>query len=122
MAQNLGVDVKVVVLIVKTSVLRSEVSVKPQSATTLPPSPTDDRRARMVKYTAAMGVRVGCIVALVFVSGWWLLVFAIGAIVLPYFAVIIANVHGAPQKSAMRRPGTLARRDAPHSTGPGSST
>lgn len=45
----------------------------------------------MVKYTVSMLIRMVCIVAMVFVRGWWLILFAAGAIFLPYFAVIIAN-------------------------------
>jgi hypothetical protein len=92
---------------------------KPQLITTLPPSPTDDRRARMIKYTVAMGVRVVCIVALLFVSGWWLLVCALGAIVLPYFAVIIANVSAAAPKTTVLRPGTLVGHGSTRSTDAG---
>jgi len=94
---------------------------KPQSITTLPPSPADDRRARMIKYTVAMGVRVVCIVALLFVDGWWLLACALGAIVLPYFAVIIANVSVVHQKNHIWRPGTLIRHGSTSSSGKGAS-
>ena len=45
----------------------------------------------MVKYSVAMAIRMVCIVAMLFVTGWWLVVCAIGAILLPYFAVIAAN-------------------------------
>lgn len=77
---------------------------KQQSITDLPPSPGDERRTRMVKYSIAMGVRIACIVLMLFVHGWWLVLPAIGAIVLPYFAVILANV-GSPTKSVVNRPG-----------------
>ncbi|MEY4039435.1 MAG: hypothetical protein RLZZ52_303 [Actinomycetota bacterium] len=55
---------------------------KLQSATTLPLSPTDD-------------------------SGWWLVVCAAGAIFLPYFAMIAANVRMAPKTNAVERPSTI---------------
>ena len=45
----------------------------------------------MLKYGISMAIRMVCIVAMLFVSGWWLLICALGAIFLPYFAVIIAN-------------------------------
>ncbi|MFM6974359.1 MAG: DUF3099 domain-containing protein [Agromyces sp.] len=64
---------------------------KTQSITSIPLSPAQERRARMLKYSVSMAVRMVCIVAMLFVSGWWLLLCALGAIFLPYFAVIVAN-------------------------------
>src|SRR5680860_818102 len=78
---------------------------KQQSITSLPLSPEEERRSRMIKYTVAMGIRVVCIVLMLFVQGWWLLVCAIGAIALPYFAVIVANVHSSPNGVQVVRPG-----------------
>lgn len=80
---------------------------KLQSATTLPLSPTDERRIRMVKYSITMGIRMVCIIAMLFVSGWWLVVCAAGAIFLPYFAMIVANVQMAPKKQEIERPSTI---------------
>jgi ABC-type transport system involved in cytochrome bd biosynthesis fused ATPase/permease subunit len=78
-----------------------------QSATSLPLAPTDERRIRMIKYSIAMGIRMACIVAMLFVSGWWLVVCATGAIVLPYFAMIVANVKMAPKQGTVERPSTI---------------
>jgi hypothetical protein len=78
-----------------------------QSATTLPLSPELERRQRMIKYTVAMSIRMVCIVAMLFVQGWWLLICAFGAIFLPYFAVVVANVSVAPQRGVVERPSTL---------------
>ena len=78
-----------------------------QSATSLPLAPVDERRIRMIKYSVAMAIRMVCIVAMLFVSGWWLVVCATGAIVLPYFAMIIANVKMAPKQSLVERPSTI---------------
>lgn len=77
----------------------------------------------MIKYSIAMGIRMICIVALLFVHGWWLLVAAIGAIVLPYFAVVIANVGSSPPQgdsTVIPRAGVLAqyRGDGPPPPGP----
>jgi predicted tellurium resistance membrane protein TerC len=80
---------------------------KQQSITNLPLSPEAERRVRMIKYSIAMGIRVVCIVLMLFVQGWWLLVCAIGAITLPYFAVVIANVHSDPRGTAVLRPGSV---------------
>jgi hypothetical protein len=77
------------------------------SVTTLQRSPTDERRVRFVKYTIAMTIRVVCIVLMVFVEGWWLLVCAAGAVLLPYFAVIIANAVRLGDVPQVVRPGPL---------------
>lgn len=81
---------------------------QPSSITSLPQSPDQERHSRMIKYTIAMSIRMVCIVALLFVQGWWLAVAAAGAIVLPYIAVVLANVQSAPDKRAALRPGILA--------------
>jgi hypothetical protein len=78
-----------------------------QSITTLPPSPEAERRSRMIKYTIAMSIRVLCIFAMLFAQGWWLAVFAAGAIFLPYVAVVLANVSGPTRNPQVLRPGGL---------------
>lgn len=78
-----------------------------QSATSLPIAPIDERRIRMIKYSIAMGIRMACIIAMLFVSGWWLVLCATGAIVLPYFAMIVANVKMAPKQGIVERPATI---------------
>lgn len=80
---------------------------KQQSITSLPPSPEDERRNRMIKYTVAMGVRIVCIVLMLFVHGWWLVLCGIGAILLPYFAVVVANVQVSPRGPDVLRPGSV---------------
>ena len=80
-----------------------------QPITSLPRSPSDDRRSRMIKYTVAMTIRLICVILAVALHTWWaLLFFGIGAVVLPYFAVIVANV-GAKQEAAVVRPGSIVR-------------
>jgi hypothetical protein len=62
-----------------------------QSATALPASPVDDRKRRMRAYSIAMSIRMVCLV-LVFIVPWELkIVFGVGAVVLPYIAVVLAN-------------------------------
>jgi hypothetical protein len=85
-----------------------------QSVTSLPRSPEEDRHARMVKYTIAMSIRMVCILSCLFLQGWWLAVAAVGAVVLPYFAVILANV-GGNQGTAVERPGGVVAVSARHS-------
>lgn len=57
----------------------------------------------MTKYFTMMAIRVVCFVLMVAVQpyGWYTGLFALGAIVLPYIAVIIANVAAAPAERAV---------------------
>ena len=97
---------------------------KQQSITTLPPSPEAERRARMIKYTIAMSIRVACIFAMLFAQGWWLVVFAAGAVFLPYVAVVLANVSGPTRNPTVLRPGGIVpvAPPAPDGDMPGSGT
>lgn len=79
---------------------------QPQSITSLPESPDADRRRRMINYSIAMSIRVGCVIACFFAQGWWLLIFVLGAVILPYIAVVIANV-GSNSGGTVERPGGL---------------
>lgn len=83
-----------------------------QSVTTLMDSPDADRRRRIIRYSVAMGIRMVCIVLMLFVQGWLLLVCAIGAIFLPYFAVVLANAVSAPREGSVEGPGAIVRVDA----------
>ncbi len=83
-----------------------------QSVTTLIDSPADDRRRRMIRYTVAMCIRVVCIVLMLFVKGWLLVICAIGAIFLPYFAVVVANAIAPPREGTVEGPGAIIRADA----------
>jgi Protein of unknown function (DUF3099) len=74
-----------------------------QSITSLPESPKDDQKRRMVRYGIAMGIRVACVIACFFVQGWWLLACVLGAVLLPYIAVVIANV-GYKEGGIVERP------------------
>jgi predicted tellurium resistance membrane protein TerC len=75
--------------------------------TSLPPSPDEERRGRMIRYSLAMLVRLVCIIVAFLVPGWWALVPAIGAIVLPYVAVVLANVGHEGPRAVVERPGGL---------------
>lgn len=84
---------------------------KRQSVTSVEIAPDEDRKARFLKYTIAMVIRVICILLAVVVPlGWLTVLFAIGAIFLPYFAVIIANEGSARSstKSAKLEAPTLS--------------
>lgn len=85
---------------------------KAVSVTTLPASPDAERRARMWKYSITMAIRFVCIISMLFLHGWWLVAAAAGAIFLPYFAVIIANVTMKPKTHSVERPSHIeVRRD-----------
>lgn len=74
-----------------------------QSATSLPRAPRDDAHSRMNKYFTMMTIRVVCFVLMVVIQpyGWYTWVLAVGAIFLPYIAVVIANVAAAPAERAV---------------------
>jgi predicted tellurium resistance membrane protein TerC len=83
---------------------------KPTAITELPPSPDEERRTRMIRYTVAMSVRLICLVLAIVIPDWWRVIPLVGAVVLPYIAVVIAN--NALRGSTVRvaRPGSLVRR------------
>lgn len=83
---------------------------KQQSITSMPRSPSDDRRDRMIRYAIAMSVRTVCLVVCLLVPGWWRLLPAIGAVVLPYVAVVLANASIALPVPQVIRPGGIVRR------------
>ena len=95
----------------------SELMKQPQSITSLPESPDEERHRRVVRYTIAMGIRTVCIILCFFVQGWWLLVPIVGAVVLPYIAVVLANVGSGSPRGSVLRPGALVR--APGTDSPG---
>lgn len=74
-----------------------------QTATSLPRAPRDDAHSRMTKYFTMMAIRVVCFVLMVAIQpySWYTWVFAVGAIFLPYVAVVIANVTTAPAERAV---------------------
>jgi DUF3099 family protein len=80
---------------------------KQQSITSLPQAPDAERRSRMVKYSVAMGIRVLCLVSILFVHGWWIIIPALGAVFLPYFAVVLANVGAGERGAPVLRPGNV---------------
>ncbi|MFP5310886.1 MAG: DUF3099 domain-containing protein [Actinomycetes bacterium] len=52
---------------------------------------SEDMRQRMIKYALAMGIRMVCLVLVFVVDGWFKVIPVVGAVFLPWFAVIIAN-------------------------------
>ncbi|HEU5144486.1 MAG TPA: DUF3099 domain-containing protein [Dermatophilaceae bacterium] len=54
-------------------------------------STTEDQDDRVRRYLLMMSIRVACFGLLFVTSGWMRWVAIIGAVALPYFAVVIAN-------------------------------
>lgn len=61
------------------------------SITDLPMSPDEERQRRFRTYLWMMLVRVACLVVFFIVPDWWKLAPALGAVFIPYFAVVMAN-------------------------------
>lgn len=59
-------------------------------------SHAEDQRDRMIKYTVSMTVRMVCIVLALVTRGPVQWLFIVGAVVLPYVAVLIANASREP--------------------------
>lgn len=72
---------------------------QPHVVTSVGEAPDHERRRRMVIYTISMLTRFACVALVVFTSGIWQWVFGIGAVFLPYFAVVVANNAGGESKA-----------------------
>ncbi|MCT2042042.1 DUF3099 domain-containing protein [Pseudoclavibacter alba] len=76
--------------------------------TSMPETAHEERVRRMRNYAITMAVRTACFLALIWVRGPWMLVFAAGAIFLPYFAVVVANaVARNRRRPTVQRPSTI---------------
>lgn len=73
------------------TIFRGAKPVSVASVTSLPESPDTERKRRMQQYVVAMSIRTACVVLAVALPSPWLWLAAIGAIFLPYFAVVLAN-------------------------------
>lgn len=61
------------------------------SVTSARTSLTDDQLARNRRYMLSMSIRVVCFVLCIVTEGWLRWTFFVGALVLPWIAVVIAN-------------------------------
>lgn len=61
------------------------------SVTSVRSSLTDDQAARNKRYMLSMSIRVVCFVLCIVTDGWLRWMFFVGALVLPWIAVVIAN-------------------------------
>lgn len=84
---------------------------KPTAITELPPSPDAERRTRMIRYTIAMSIRMVCFALAIVIQDWWRVFPLVGALVLPYIAVVIANNVRRVGSSRVARPGALERQE-----------
>ena len=75
-----------------------------QGVTTAAPPRSEDRLHRMRVYLIQMAVRTACFIAALFTHGGWQLAFIIGAVILPYIAVVSANNSGPEQTGTLRPP------------------
>ena len=65
---------------------------EPVRITSAPISPADEMDGRMRRYLIAMTIRTVCFIgAVVFRDSWGMWVLLVGAIFLPYVAVVLAN-------------------------------
>ena len=69
-----------------------------------------DMQQRAVRYLLSMGVRTLCVILVILVPGPLRWVFAVGAIVLPYIAVVAANAAGERREPPLQAmPPTIGR-------------
>lgn len=74
-----------------------------QSLTSARRPHSEDQRDRMIRYAISMTIRTACVVLAVVVEGPLRWVFVVGAVFLPYVAVIAANAgreRGGPGPAA----------------------
>ncbi|MDP9984181.1 hypothetical protein J2W14_003604 [Pseudarthrobacter oxydans] len=76
---------------------------------------SEEMRQRMIKYAVAMGIRMVCLILIFVVDGWLKILPVIGAVFLPWIAVIIANGSDTAEVHAdsLLDSAPLAQLDAP---------
>jgi hypothetical protein len=74
-----------------------------------------DMQQRAGRYLVSMGIRTLCVILVILVPGPLRWVFAVGAIVLPYVAVVAANAAGERRERPVRGPGPAVGRSLPSS-------
>jgi hypothetical protein len=62
-----------------------------QLVTSAPQSAAEEQAQRMRRYLATMAFRVVCTILAIVASGWLRWTFVAAAVVIPYFAVVMAN-------------------------------
>lgn len=74
-----------------------------QSVTDAPGSAAEDQGERMRRYFTAMGLRGVCFVLAIVTTGWLRWTCVVGAVVLPYIAVVLANAVGPAKAGVVTR-------------------
>ncbi len=64
------------------------------TVTTAPVSVADDQDMRVRRYLITMGIRTVCFFSALLVEGWLRWALVLGAVALPYVAVVLANCVG----------------------------
>lgn len=82
------------------------------TVTSAPSSPSDDQGDRIRRYLTMMSIRVACFALLFVTHGWVRWAALIGAVVLPYFAVVIANAV-RPRQEGEIEPVTSTAKEIP---------
>ncbi|MET4001600.1 MULTISPECIES: DUF3099 domain-containing protein [Arthrobacter] len=70
---------------------RGEPSTPVQAITNAAIAHSEDMRHRMIQYSLTMGIRMVCLVLIFVFDGWFKIVPIVGAVVLPWVAVMLAN-------------------------------
>jgi Protein of unknown function (DUF3099) len=68
-----------------------------------------DMQQRATRYLLSMGIRTVCVILVIIVPGPLRWVFAVGAIVLPYIAVVSANAAGERREPPLPPPPPVER-------------
>src|SRR3954463_6245265 len=70
------------------------------SVTSAQPGRSEDLDSRIVRYAWMMSIRIACFVLAVLTPSPWRWLFVVGAIALPYFAVVLANARRSSTQPA----------------------
>ncbi len=71
------------------------------SVTDAAPGHSEDLDGRMVRYAWMMSIRIVCFVLAVVTPSPWRWLFVVGAVFLPYFAVVMANSQRSTNQKSM---------------------
>ncbi|GAA1479377.1 hypothetical protein GCM10009623_38230 [Nocardioides aestuarii] len=85
--------------------------------TTASSSRHEDIAARQRRYVLSMSLRTVCFIGAVIADGWLRWVLVAGAVLLPYLAVVMANVSTTKSDGFDLTHGPSGRRELPESTG-----
>lgn len=81
------------------TLISKELMSKVNAVTNIGQAPEAERARRFLIYTISMIIRFACVILVVFTSGIWQWIFGLGAVLLPYFAVVIGNNSGGAAKA-----------------------